>query len=224
MRIFALRLSSTLGNSFSMSYIHLAFFVMMPSFPYFAPKLFCLPCIWLVLLQLFIIIIIIDIIIIIIILLLLIIIIIIIIYLFIYLFRHLCVLLSSYINLYKNRIGRIFVQSIYTINTIYCLCTNQILLSKPYRSSQQFSLKFFFLTIFLNCPVGSGCKIYRLLLYRGVRPPLTSVLDMTLNNQMVRFQLYRNFGEGRAALHCYYSQVHSDPEWLHLIRFYLWVK
>ena len=38
------------------------------------------------------------------------------------------------------------------------------------------------------CPVGWGCRIHRLLLCRGVRPPQTSVLDMTLNNPMVRFQ------------------------------------
>ena len=40
------------------------------------------------------------------------------------------------------------------------------------------------------CPVGWGCRIHQLLLCRGVRPPphQTSVLNMTLNNLMVRFQ------------------------------------
>ena len=39
------------------------------------------------------------------------------------------------------------------------------------------------------CPVGWGCRIHRLLLSRGVRPPNpTSFLDMTLNNLMVTFQ------------------------------------
>ena len=38
-------------------------------------------------------------------------------------------------------------------------------------------------------PVGWSGRIHRLYLCRGVRPPhITSVLDMTLNNLMVRFQ------------------------------------
>ena len=40
----------------------------------------------------------------------------------------------------------------------------------------------------IDCSVGWGCRIHRLLLCRGVRPPPTSVLDMTLNNLMVKFQ------------------------------------
>ena len=35
----------------------------------------------------------------------------------------------------------------------------------------------------LDCPVGRGCRIHRLHLWRGVRPP-----RMTVNNLMVRFQ------------------------------------
>ena len=38
------------------------------------------------------------------------------------------------------------------------------------------------------CPVGWGYRIHQLLLSRGVRPPPTSALDMTLNNLMVSFQ------------------------------------
>ena len=38
------------------------------------------------------------------------------------------------------------------------------------------------------CPVDWGCRIYRLHICRGVRLHPTSVLDMTLNNQMVKFQ------------------------------------
>ena len=46
------------------------------------------------------------------------------------------------------------------------------------------------------CPVDWGCRIHRLLLCRGVRPhPPTSVLDMTLNNLMVRFQWCSSFRE-----------------------------
>ena len=46
----------------------------------------------------------------------------------------------------------------------------------------------FKLYIIFFCLVGWGCRIHLLLLYRAVRPSPTSVLDMTLNNLMVRFQ------------------------------------
>ena len=49
-------------------------------------------------------------------------------------------------------------------------------------------------------------------LQRGKTPP-TSVLDMTLNNLMVRFQQCWSFGECGVPLHCHRSQVHSGPEW-----------
>ena len=54
---------------------------------------------------------------------------------------------------------------------------------------------------------------HRLLLCRGVRPPPTRVLDMTLNNLMVRFQQCWSFGECEVPLYCHRSQVHSGPEW-----------
>ena len=67
---------------------------------------------------------------------------------------------------------------------------------------------------FIYCPVGWGCRIHWLLLCRGVRPPPpTRVLDMTLNNLMVRFQQCWSFGECGVPLHCHRSQVHSGPEW-----------
>ena len=63
-----------------------------------------------------------------------------------------------------------------------------------------------------HCPVGWGCRIHRLLLCSGVRPPPpTSVLDMTLNNLMERFQQCWSFGECGVPLHCHRSQVHSGP-------------
>ena len=65
----------------------------------------------------------------------------------------------------------------------------------------------------LYCPVSLGCRIHWLHLCRGVRPPPTSVLDMTLNNLMVRFQQCWSFGECGVPLHCHHSQVHSGPEW-----------
>ena len=76
------------------------------------------------------------------------------------------------------------------------------------------------------CPVRWGCRIHWLLLCRGVKahPQPTCVLYMTLNNLMVMFQLCWSFGESRVPPHCCHSQVHSDPEWYHLIGSYLWVK
>ena len=64
-----------------------------------------------------------------------------------------------------------------------------------------------------DCPVSWGCRIHWLHLCRGVRPHQTSVLDMTLNNLMVRFQQCWSFGECGVPLHCHRSQVHSGPEW-----------
>ena len=63
------------------------------------------------------------------------------------------------------------------------------------------------------CPVSWGWRIHWLHLCRGVRHPLTSVLDMTLNNLMVRLQQCWSFGECGVPLHCHCSQVHSGPEW-----------
>ena len=50
-------------------------------------------------------------------------------------------------------------------------------------------------------PLGWGCRIHRLLLCRGVRtPPTTSVLYMTLNNLMMRFQQWWSFREWEVPL------------------------
>ena len=64
-----------------------------------------------------------------------------------------------------------------------------------------------------DCPVGWGSRIPQLLLCRGVKPPPTNILDITLNNLMVRFQWCWGFGECGALLHCHCSHVHSVPEW-----------
>ena len=40
---------------------------------------------------------------------------------------------------------------------------------------------------------------------------------MTRSNLIVRFQWFWSFGECRAPRHCHCSQVHSGPEWKHLI-------
>ena len=60
---------------------------------------------------------------------------------------------------------------------------------------------------------GWGCRIHRLHLCRGVRthPPPTSILDMTLNNLMVRLQDCWTFGKCGMPFHCYCSQAYSDP-------------
>ena len=63
-----------------------------------------------------------------------------------------------------------------------------------------------------GCPVGWGCRIHRLLLCRGVRPP-NECPDMTLNNLMVRFQWCWSFGECGVPLYYHRFQVHSGPAW-----------
>ena len=41
----------------------------------------------------------------------------------------------------------------------------------------------------ISCPIGWGCRIHQLHLWRGVSPPpTTSVQDMTVNNLMVKLQ------------------------------------
>ena len=68
------------------------------------------------------------------------------------------------------------------------------------------------------CPVGWGCRIHRLHLCRGVTSHQKSVLNMTLNNRIVRLQPW-SFRKYDVPLHCHYSQVHSDPERVALGRF-----
>ena len=59
-----------------------------------------------------------------------------------------------------------------------------------------------------NLPVSCSCKMHWLQLSKGVKPFPTSILDMTLNNQMVRLQPWR-FGKNGVPLHCCCSQVNS---------------
>ena len=56
------------------------------------------------------------------------------------------------------------------------------------------------------CPVGGGCRIHRL--QKGKTLPM-NVLDMILNNPMMRFQQCWSFEEYEVPLHCHCSQVHS---------------
>ena len=75
----------------------------------------------------------------------------------------------------------------------------------------------------MRCPIGWGSRIHQLHLCGAETPP-TSVLDMILNNLIMRFQWCWGFGECGAPLHYHCSQVHSGPKWEHLIGPYLWVK
>ena len=47
-------------------------------------------------------------------------------------------------------------------------------------------------------------------LHRGKTSPQTSVLIMTLNNLMMRFQKFWNYGECGISHHCHCSQVYSS--------------
>ena len=60
-------------------------------------------------------------------------------------------------------------------------------------------------------------------LQRDKTSPPMSVLDMTLSNLMVRLQRGK-FEECGIPLHGHCSQVHSGPEWEHLIGSYIRVK
>ena len=64
-----------------------------------------------------------------------------------------------------------------------------------------------------SCLVSWGCRIHWLYLWWGLRPLLTIVLDMTLNNLIVRFQWCWSFGECGIPLYWHCSHVHSGPEW-----------
>ena len=79
--------------------------------------------------------------------------------------------------------------------------------------STQLLLKFLnmLLSLQISCRVSWGCRIHRLPLCRGVRPPPTNVQDRTLNNLMVRFQWCWSFGECGAPFPFYHPQVHSGP-------------
>ena len=63
------------------------------------------------------------------------------------------------------------------------------------------------------CSVSWDCRMHRLLLCWGIRPPPMSVQDMTLSNLIVRFQWCWCFWECGAPLHCNCSQVYSGPQW-----------
>ena len=62
------------------------------------------------------------------------------------------------------------------------------------------------------CPVGRDSRIHRLHLCWGVKPLPTCVLDMTLNNLMVKLKWCWNLGECGAPRHCHRFQIHSGPK------------
>ena len=82
--------------------------------------------------------------------------------------------------------------------------------SSHYRRYSEWS----FLVYQIYSLVSWGSRIHRLHFCRGVRhlpPPPTSVLDMTLNNLMVRLQSWR-FEEWEVSLHWNCFQIHFGPE------------
>ena len=60
-------------------------------------------------------------------------------------------------------------------------------------------------------------------LLRGDPSSPTSVLYMTLNHLITNIQ-FRNFRKCEVPVLCLHSRVYSDPEWLYLLGFNLWVK
>ena len=66
---------------------------------------------------------------------------------------------------------------------------------------------------FWLCPVGWGCRIHRLLLCRGVRPPPNECpgYDTKQSDGEVPAPGW-SFGECGVPLYYYRSQVHSGPE------------
>ena len=66
----------------------------------------------------------------------------------------------------------------------------------------------------VSCPVGWGCRIHWLHFCRGVRPPM-SVLDLTLNILMAKFQWCWSFGERRAAGSTLARSIGSNRTKLH---------
>ena len=96
----------------------------------------------------------------------------------------------------------------YLLCVCVCVCVSSV--SKPvFLATQGFCKRS--LNILLAQP--AGAVVYTDLLCKGVRPPphthQTSVLDITLNNLMVRFQKCWSFRECRILLHCHRSQFHS---------------
>ena len=64
-----------------------------------------------------------------------------------------------------------------------------------------------------SIPIGWGCKIRRLHFCRGLKTPPNkcSGYDTQLH-LMVKHQIW-SLVECKVHLQCYYSLVHSDPEW-----------
>ena len=136
--------------------------------------------------------------------------------------------ISSHSSLLCIYYGNFFLSHLWIIKLTLVMYIVGSLISLKYflfsffykrRGFHNFFFFFFFFFFFLNCyflhpsnPVIWGCKIYWLHFYRGIRSHLSmGILDMTLNYLIVRLQSW-SFGGCGVSLHCYYSQVHSDPE------------
>ena len=118
-------------------------------------------------------------------------------------------------NILKHKIHMVF-----RANTRTCSHKNATSLWQKYAPIRRNKIITTPLEIFLNnsrthisldyrynyCPVSWVCRIHQLHLCRGVRLPPMSVLDMTLNNLIVRFQWCWSFAD------CHRFQVHSGLE------------
>ena len=90
-----------------------------------------------------------------------------------------------------------------------CLLINKGVLHKV---SEKVKMKCFKPNL-LFCSVGCGCRIHQMFLCRRVKHSTTSVLDMTLNNLMVRLQKCWSFEKCGIPLHCRHSWIHYSLEW-----------
>ena len=88
----------------------------------------------------------------------------------------------------------LYLLLLFSISTVsyYCRDTNpsELCLKKPTKSRSQLKLILITDNLHLkNSPVGWGCRIHKLNLCSGVRPPPPmSIMDMTPNNLMVKLQ------------------------------------
>ena len=104
-------------------------------------------------------------------------------------------------NLFSKLLG-----TISRVPTTICINVT-LLVPKPSQLfGKIFLLVYLFLFFILICPVSWGCRIHRLHLCREVSPtPEIRVLDMTLNNLMVKFQRCWSFGESGTPVHWHCS-------------------
>ena len=124
----------------------------------------------------------------------------------IYIYIYNC-LQTNELWLFKNIIYKLFIR-------IYIYIYIRIL-NKPQHICLQ-TVKWFQVLLYnSNDTLPSRLGLWNILtaaLQRGKTTSM-SVLDIILNNLMVRFQWCCGFGECGAPFHCHCSQVHAGPTW-----------